>query len=365
MAQKTISSSGSSWTGTASADQAYISFADRVRLNTASGNDSIYNYWGWYETIDAGAGNDTINLYYGNYSSIDAGDGNDRISLNGASSGVITLKSGKGNDTVYGSGNKTLHQYANGDGNDVIYNWSANDTLSITGGTYTRSTVGNDVVLKVGSGAVTLKGAKGTTVNVRGELYDEDDDIIIEDTVYWASFNNSTSNKTVNGTSRNDSIKNNYGANYVTINAGKGNDTVSLNSSGHHNVIKYASGDGNDVIYNLGSTDTISITGGTYTRSTVGNDVVLKVGSGSITLKNAKGQTLNISNLSSSADLVSSADLASDDWISADDNNFITNDTRLDSVVETSATDYSVGNLYSATTSLTPRNIFVTFASKK
>lgn len=32
------------------------------------------------------------------------------------------------------------------------------------------------------------------------------------------------------------------------------------------NVIQYANGDGNDIIYGLKSTDTISITGGSYSN---------------------------------------------------------------------------------------------------
>lgn len=398
MANKTISASSSSWTGTSKRDNVYIDYADSVRVNTGAGNDSIYDSLGWHDTINAGAGNDTVKLYFGNGSSVNAGAGNDRVSLSGGYSYVITVMGGKGNDTVYSNGNSVLHQYALGDGSDVIYKWSANDTLSITGGTYKRSTVGNDVILTVGEGKITLKSAKGETLNIKGTLAGGGKNI-----------DNSTSNKKLTGTKYADTIKNHanyvtmvggngndsihnwgghvsvsagagkdfiatstgkdvtvdcgegndtvhnwsegavirggagndevmngsnvqadystvdggdgddtisnysnyssvfggkgndfisnggyYDCNHSTLKGGAGNDTVSLNSGSGYNVIQYASGDGNDTVYNLGSTDTLSITGAKYTRSTVNNDIVLTVGKGKITLKDAKGKTINI-----------------------------------------------------------------------
>lgn len=355
------------------------------------------------DTIDAGAGNDTITFESGNGSSINAGDGADRISLNGGYFYVVTLKGGKGNDTTYGSGNKTLHQYANGDGYDVIYNWSANDTLSLSSDLfYSRSTVGNDVVIGLGNGAVTLKGAKGKTVNLKGGLGEVVPSRLatISTGNYGKNISNSKARAIITGTSYDDTVKNsgtsarisvgagadsvyNTGAgtsidsgagndtiqnlaNTVTLSGGDGNDSISnkahqaiinggagadnINVNGQSNTINggkgndritvtgnsnnvhggddndtinvsatsvavtitggkgndlinsnngigrtflYASGDGNDTIQNYKSGD-ISITGGSYTRSTVGNDVVLTVGGGKITVKNGKGKTVNV-----------------------------------------------------------------------
>lgn len=168
MANKTIRISNSSWKGTSKKDKVYIDYADYVKVSTGGGNDSIYNYRGWYDTIEAGTGNDTITLYYGKASSVNAGAGNDKVSLYGGSD--ITVTGGKGNDTVYGNGYKTLYQYAAGDGNDVIFNWSESDTLKITGGKYTKKNSGKDVILTVGSGKITLKGAKGKKLNIDGTL---------------------------------------------------------------------------------------------------------------------------------------------------------------------------------------------------
>lgn len=380
MAKKTIKVSNSSWKGTSKKDKVYIDYADYVKVSTGGGNDSIYNDLGYYATIDAGTGNDTITLYYGKASSVNAGAGNDRVSLYGGSPfSVITVTGGAGNDTVYSSGYKTLHQYASGDGNDVIFNWSESDTLKIAGGKYTKKTSGKDVILTVGSGKITLKGAKGKTLNIDGTLdsggkgtegndkitntksyatinalggndtvynnngdyssintgdgndsiYAYDNDCVTvnagagKDTItgsyFWSKIYGGTGNdkisitgssysNTVDGGDDSDTItayggsisggagndRINITYNGATVKGGTGNDTVSLYSNSYGNLIQYTSGDGNDLIYGVAWTDTISITGGSYTRSTVGSDVVLKVGKGSITLKNAASTTINI-----------------------------------------------------------------------
>ncbi len=74
-------------------------------------------------------------------------------------------------------------------------------------------------------------------------------------------------------------------------------------------------------------TDKIKITDSTYTQSTVGNDVILTVGKGSITLLNAVDKTLNIEAERSYAELF-------------EDDNF---NSKLDSILDTKteiAVDY-------------------------
>ena len=181
-------------------DTIHNSFATRISMDGGDGNDSIYgnndyatvsagagndtitgNHWRsklsgdeeddlisitsyWYNTLSGGDGNDTI-IAKGNEHSVSGGAGADKISLSGDN---VTVSGGTGDDTIYGNTKNThLYQYAKGDGNDIIYNWSSNDTLTITGGTGEKSTVGNDVLVSVaGSGVITLVGAKGKTVNV-------------------------------------------------------------------------------------------------------------------------------------------------------------------------------------------------------
>ncbi len=303
MARKTISSAGSYWTGTSAKDKVYISWADSVSVNLGGGNDSLYDYLGYHATIDAGAGNDTIKLSYGNYSSVNAGDGNDKISLYGGG-GTITVKGGTGNDTIYSSGYSVLHQYANGDGNDVIRNWSANDTLSITGGAWSSVTSGKNVIIRVGSGKITLKNAKGKKINIVG-----------------GGIHNTLSNTYVYGTSNADSITNS--GRYVTIYAGDGDDTIynegissdslvasrvtiyggagrdSINNIGDNVVID--SGTGDDKITVNAWNDTSKSYGGWYTSVNAGdgNDTIRNYSANYVTIRGGAGNDSIVSGYTS------------------------------------------------------------------
>ncbi|MBR2179724.1 MAG: hypothetical protein IJ862_04945, partial [Selenomonadaceae bacterium] len=59
--------------------------------------------------------------------------------------------------------------YSSGDGNDVITDYSAQDKLRISG-TYSTLNSGNDVVVSVGSGKVTLKNAKSVALNINTNI---------------------------------------------------------------------------------------------------------------------------------------------------------------------------------------------------
>ena len=340
-------------------DTFYNYWADSVSVVGGSGSDSIYNTWGWDDTIDGGADNDTIIIYHGSNNSINGGAGNDIISVNSTYDNV-TIKGGTGNDTIYSNGSDyygVLYQYASGDGNDVIYNYKAADTVSIAGSTsYSRSTVGNDVLIEVAnSGTITLKNAKGKIINVKGGTLNSSGSsnssgknidnsakkVKLTGTSYGDTIKNSYSNATNTGDSvtisagaGNDYIYNDqsyyvtisgddgadtiisYGGYTNSINGGKGNDKISVKSdmgsttvtggAGNDSIYgdsvnnygllyQYANGDGNDIIYGYKEKDSITITGGnSYSTQTSGNNVIVKVGSGSVTLVGAKGKTLNI-----------------------------------------------------------------------
>ena len=252
---------------------------------------------------------------------------------------------------------------------------------------------GNDVVLKVGSGSITVKKGKGkyiTTVDSKGnasvDIYDQSNGVQVKeidnrygsgvtllsggsgnDTIwnaeFWVSINGGSGddwidsdadNVTINDGSGSDSILtgNNYVSIYggdgndwignfegynVTINGGKGNDTIN-NYESSRTVIKYASGDGDDVISNINDNDTLQITGSTYTTTKSGSDVVFKVGNGSITVKNAVNSGFNIDFKSSSVSNSRTLDLMYD-------NNFITNELQIDDISEVTETNYSVGQI--------------------
>ena len=97
-------------------------------------------------------------------------------------------------------------------------------------------------------------------------------------------------------------------------------------------MINYASGDGKDTIEGFNSDDTLYITKGNYKVSTKNNDVIVKVGTGKIILKDAVGEQISIKDSkgkvttktygSSSSDLLA-------------ENNFVTAD-NLSEIIENS-----------------------------
>lgn len=125
-------------------------------------------------------------------------------------------------------------------------------------------------------------------------------------------------NVSINGGAGNDSLT---GGNYSTITGGKGNDVIDI-SLADEVVIKYASGDGKDTVENFDSDDVLHITKGSYSVSTNGDDVVVKVGKGSITLKDAAGQEISIKNskgkVTTKTYSVSSALFAENNFVTAD-----------------------------------------------
>lgn len=253
----------------------------------------------------------------------------------------VTIIGGKGNDSISNSvtsskkaktaSSKTLYQYAAGDGNDVIYGFSENDTLQITKGTI-KSTVisGEDFIVNVTSGSITIKDsinkqvnlldAKGNlstfTVPLMHVLTAKADYFINEDAKYFIdalagsdSIENFAKNVTIDasegkdyiynvgtatsifGGAGNDSVDN--FADSVTICGGKGNDTVV--NSGSKNIYQYEGG--KDIIYGFSTTDTLQISKGTVKSINVnGMDVVVNVGSGSVTLTDAAGKNVNLLN---------------------------------------------------------------------
>ena len=137
--------------------------ADNVLIDGGGGNDDIYN-WGAYSTVYAGDGNDTIFTYdYGGTSRSPlfyGGAGDDSI-YPGAYD--ATVYGGTGNDTIgyvaqgyYGGvWDRFVYGYNYGDGNDTITAIQDDSTL-IIGGDYTRTTEGNNVIIRVGDGSITL-----------------------------------------------------------------------------------------------------------------------------------------------------------------------------------------------------------------
>ncbi|MBR6888052.1 MAG: hypothetical protein IKN16_06355 [Selenomonadaceae bacterium] len=178
--------------------------AGYVTVDGGAGNDTLWiganmgSVDDYYSSINGGAGDDSIRVN-GNYCTIEGGDGNDNIVIDGKSA----VDGGAGNDTIYTSEDSTIsggkgddliknesssryytdsdgdflrwaeneavtYKYTAGDGNDTIENYVGKNTIQISGGSYTESIVGEDVIIKVGNGSITLKDAKDETINIVG-----------------------------------------------------------------------------------------------------------------------------------------------------------------------------------------------------
>ena len=353
----TINSFGSGFiTGGKGADKISVT-ADSVTIDGGDDNDTVYSYNGGSieggagddkisitssasATINGGAGNDMINAYYG---SINGGAGNDVISLNSAAYSK-TVTGGKGNDIIYGesvTNNGMLYQYSNGDGNDIIYGWKASDTLNLGGASYSKTVEGSDIVYTVGSGKITLVGVKdqnitienGNSLDIGENITNKTSNKVINGNAFDDTIKNSSANKVtiiggtgkdyiyskngsslyIDGGEDDDTIKTDSGDNN-SINGGAGNDVISLKSQWEATVnagrgddkiysdsvdssgilFQYENGDGNDVITGWKNSDSITISGGSHSTQLSGNNVIVKVGEGNITLKGAKGKTVNI-----------------------------------------------------------------------
>ena len=314
---------------------------ENVLINAGAGNDSIINRYAENVSISGGDGNDTLtnsgsnssidggkgdyldwNTYYNNSGSnkyddengnskvaITGGEGNDSIYNRGNN---VTIEGGAGDDYINNSAQNVLYKYTPGDGNDTIYGYTASDTILIASRNYstTSGSNANDVVINVGKGSILLKSAKGKTLNI--ETVSNPNETVIYGTNNDDTITNADENAAVDALAGNDVIINKVSANDSSINAGvgkdtiynsgenvtlyasSGNDIISLSSDAKNNTVQYASGDGNDTIYGFSADDTLQISGVKYSKSVSGNDVIVKVGTDTITLKDAASFKPNI-----------------------------------------------------------------------
>ena len=300
-----------------------------------NGNDLIINRNG-VAVIDGGSGNDTISGYYWD-STVNGGAGNDLISLIGSDTEYIgTINGGAGNDTIYSTKNSKHHrfyQYANGDGDDIIFGIDSNDTIHITSGSISNSAIsGNDVILTVGSGTITLKDAAeqsfylktGTAAAVSTVFSGEPENNLPSGWKYGtslASNNNATiitatvasadnevdlnedygdgvknvdgakitSGVKIYGNDLNNSIRAGKGADLVS--GGLGNDTVSL--GGGNDTYIYSGG--NDLIQDyVAGQDVIKFETSIQSASLNGSNLVITTDAGNVTVKTAKGKSVKV-----------------------------------------------------------------------
>ena len=308
-----------------------------------SGKDSLYGKDG-DDHIDGGKGNDKISGANGN-DYLYGGAGNDSLS---GGNGNDTLDGGTGNDTLTGGAGKDIFIY-NGEGNDVITDMTASDTLQIGDGTgtYSKEIDDSDIIVTVGDGFVTLKGAASlSALNIDGEevspIENYDDSSAakvtlaanteigdasnrmkaiyivgnaLDNTIFGGSGKDSLygkdGNDYIDGGVGNDKISGANGDDYLdggsgndSLSGGNGNDTLdgsfgndTLTGGAGKDLFVYYNGEGNDVITDMTASDTLRIGDGsdTYSKEISGNNIILTVGDGNITLKGAASlSALNI-----------------------------------------------------------------------
>ncbi len=164
--------------GGAGNDSILVSRGHLTYIDGGDGNDSIIGFnlniesddWamGGHATILGGAGADYINPIYANNASIDGGAGNDTLIVLGKDA---TVSGGAGNDRITLPDPATLREgdvegaddvvivYNSGDGNDVITGFTEDSTLSVGSALYSTAVSGNNLIVSLGDGSVTLNGA--------------------------------------------------------------------------------------------------------------------------------------------------------------------------------------------------------------
>ncbi len=159
-------------------------------------------------------------------------------------------------------------------------------------------------ITTAGGGALaTIKGVKTdaeftapteNTIELSGENLDSK--VSIGSDFFAYSFDNTYNKASITGSAKNDSLA--VAGSGVSVNAGKGDDDISFGNTEGGNYFIYASGDGNDVIADFTDKDMIKINSVAITEDNItkdGEDVVIKVGTGSIKLDNfASGTKINI-----------------------------------------------------------------------
>ncbi len=215
-----------------------------------------------------------------------------------AASGV-TVYGGAGNDSIFSNAAGNLFVYNSGEGKDTIAGFGEFDSLNING-TISRSVQsGENVVVNVGNGSITLKDVKTSDLTVKGGsiMYNsnvfsaDSDDVTISDDHIEAfalagddTITNNGNNVFISGDAGKDQIYLESDAKGVTVAGGEGDDTIYSNGAG--NLIQYSNKDGKDIIEGFGGNDTIQIVSGTISRSVQsGDNVVLTIGQGTITIK--------------------------------------------------------------------------------
>ncbi len=218
--------------------------------------------------------------------------------VNGDSESVadnVKMDGGSGNDYMVSRGNKVtmlggvnvLFKYASGDGNDTIVGFNSTSTLQIGNGTgtYSMNETGDDVIVKVGNGSVTLNGAASLySVNIRGTRKYTSSTTLTLTNSSKSSVALGSAVETADASTRTKNTKITGNALANTIQGGSKKDTL---YGGY--------GDGKDTIVGFDNNDTLTLDGLDFTASYKNKAVTLKFDDGgSIMLKSFTATTFHI-----------------------------------------------------------------------
>ena len=296
----------------------------------------------------------TVKLWVNNIHSIKGGaglttiTGSDKSDTIIAGAGSTTINAGAGNDQISLSSGKALVEYATGDGSDIIRGFDKNSTLKISGDIFTSIQSGDDVILNVGDGKISLVGAATlSTLNIDGKFGVGDGDnftpgfldkspIMISDSVVTVDASKKFTavevvgnalDNTILGGWRHDTLRGGDGNDLLTggfgndklngdagddtlrggmgndklyggagddlLDGGKGND--SLWGDAGADTFVHGKFDGDDVIFGFANDDLLQITGAfTTSYDSAAGEVKFGVGDGSITLRDFTATSFNV-----------------------------------------------------------------------
>ena len=290
-------------------------------INTLEAGD----YVSTVATIDASGRSTAMNIFGNDNSNSIAGTtGND--TLQGAA-GDDTLLGGKGNDTLLGGSGRDVFVYANGEGNDLIIDYTeGEDVISLVSASVSSYYLdGDNVALKIGSGTLTVKdgadknirvlgatGAPNIVINLSNSEYvpaDSDSTVIA-----GLTFDSAKAAVTVDSAYRDSIFSAADYSNLVTIDASARSDKININGNTNANVIIGSSGNdtmigggGNDTFVFTGADgdfdiitdytanrDVISVSSNVHGGMLLGSDVIFAIGSGILKLSSAKDKAVTI-----------------------------------------------------------------------
>ena len=210
------------------------------------------------------------------------------------------------------------------------------------------------MIFKIGKGTLTVKGAKNQELTVGGAIYCNN---LVYDLAKTEMTLGSAFTGTLEAADYASTVKKIDAATVTkpvqivgnlldnTIIGGAGNDT--LTGGDGSDVFVYTAG--KDVIADYTAGDTLKISSGEITKTACSkSDVIFTVGIGTLTVKNAKGMDITITDATGNTITQNYSGAVSGSsamWFADDDTNFIGSGDGLDAISEVTPKDYSVAEI--------------------